>query len=285
MPNHFHFFVQIKAENELIKTDTFINKTTVFEHLVTLKTSNWCIKKQLIMKNEIKFAIENLRLKAEELMIKTRSTNPSAYQSVNITEVEILKLIHELEVHQIELKMQNEEIALAKNQAEIVSEKYIGLYDFAPSGYFTLSKEGQIIELNLSGSLMLGKERSLLKNSSFIYYIATDTKEIFNNFLEKIFINNTKETCEVAISTYGKSPIYVHLTGIATKDDTNCIINAIDITERKQSEQELLEKMEELLRFQNLTVGRELAMIELKKEVNELLKKLGQEEKYVIVNE
>ena len=237
------------------------------------------------MKNEIKFAIENLRLKAEELMIKTRSTNPSAYQSVNITEVEILKLIHELEVHQIELKMQNEEIALAKNQAEIVSEKYIGLYDFAPSGYFTLSKEGQIIELNLNGSLMLGKERSLLKNSSFIYYIANDTREIFNNFLDRIFITNTKETCEVVISTYGKSPVYAHLTGISTQNEANCLITAVDITERKQSEQEMLEKMEELLRFHSLTVGREIAMIELKKEVNELLNKLGEEKKYVIVNE
>ena len=236
------------------------------------------------MKEEIKFAIENLRQKAEELMIKTRSTSSYAHQSINISEVEILKLIHELEVHQIELKMQNEEIALAKNHAEAVSEKYIGLYDFAPSGYFTLSKEGRIFELNLSGSLMLGRERSHLKNNSFLYYVSSDTREIFVNFLDKLFSSYIIETCEVAISLYGKSPIYVHLTGIATQVEANCFITAVDITERKKSEEELHQKIDELLRFHNLTVGRELAMIELKKEVNEMLKNLGQEEKYVIVH-
>ena len=58
---------------------------------------------------------------------------------------------------------------------------------------------------------------------------------------------------------------------------------AFDITDRKHIEKELKVKMNELQRFQNLTVGRELKMIELKKEVNELLKKSGLEEKYKIV--
>jgi hypothetical protein len=55
------------------------------------------------------------------------------------SEVTTLKLIHELEVHQIELEMQNEELLLAKEQAE----QAIKLYDYAPSGYFTLSQDGK----------------------------------------------------------------------------------------------------------------------------------------------
>jgi ribosome assembly protein YihI (activator of Der GTPase) len=61
------------------------------------------------------------------------------------------------------------------------------------------------------------------------------------------------------------------------------VISFVDITERKQAEQALLAKMDELERFQKLTVGRELTMVEIKKEVNSLLKKLGMDEKYRIV--
>jgi PAS domain S-box-containing protein len=57
----------------------------------------------------------------------------------------------------------------------------------------------------------------------------------------------------------------------------------IDITDRKRMEDALKSKMHELQRFQDLTVGRELRMIELKKEINELLKQMGKEEKYKIV--
>ncbi|MFZ4401010.1 MAG: PAS domain S-box protein, partial [Bacteroidales bacterium] len=61
------------------------------------------------------------------------------------------------------------------------------------------------------------------------------------------------------------------------------VINFRDISERKQDEVALKEKMEDLQRFHNISVGRELKMIELKKEVNELLKNIGKEEKYKIV--
>ena len=85
----------------------------------------------------------------------------------NFSEAEKLKLIHELEVHQIELEMQNEELLLAKLQADSAIEKYTELYDFSPSGYFTLSQDGSILDANLTGSVMLGKERSNLINTKF----------------------------------------------------------------------------------------------------------------------
>ena len=79
----------------------------------------------------------DLRQKAEKLLNnKTAKTAPQS-------EVEILKLLHELEVHQVELELQNEELLLAKEEAESVTEKYIELYDYAPSGYFTLSRESR----------------------------------------------------------------------------------------------------------------------------------------------
>src|SRR5664279_4931554 len=115
------------------------------------------------------------------------------------------KLVHELGVHQIELELQNEELTLAKEKAEVASKKYVELYDSAPSGYFTLTKSGEIIELNLSGAMMLGKERSRLKNGLFGFFVSNDTKPIFNHFLRKVFTGKAEESCEVTLSTNGKS--------------------------------------------------------------------------------
>jgi len=182
-----------------------------------------------------------LRKKAEALLKKKPSKTAS-----QLSETEILKLIHELEVHQIELELQNEELVLAKEQAiEVASQKYSELYDFAPTGYFTLSKEGKIIELNLCGSQMLGKERLLLKNSRFGFFISNDTKPIFNLFLGKVFTSKAKETCEVTLLTNANLPAYIHLTGIVTENGEQCLLTVVDITERKRAEvlmAEIIEK-------------------------------------------
>jgi len=172
---------------------------------------------------------EVLRQRAEELLKKKSSkTAPS------LSEFDMLKLLHELEVHQIELEMQNEELMIAKEQlAKTANDKYAELYDFAPTGYFTLSKEGKIIELNLSGANMLGKERSFLINGRFGLFISDDTRPIFNLFLEKVFSSKTKETCEASLSTNGNFPTTVQLTGIVTGNGEQCLVNMIDITQSK----------------------------------------------------
>jgi signal transduction histidine kinase len=160
------------------------------------------------------------------------------------SEADILKLIRELEVGKIELELQKEELMLARSAAQNAAEKYIELYDFAPSGYFTLSEEGKIIELNLYGSQMLGNERSRLKNSLFGFFVSNDTKPIFNLFLGKVFNSKAKETCEVTLSANVKLPMYVHLTGIVTVNGEHCLLAMIDISERKMLEDNLVKNKE-----------------------------------------
>ncbi len=180
-----------------------------------------------------------LRQKAEELL----KNKPSKHDS-QLSELENLKLIFELEVHQIELELQNEELRHAQAVADAAHDKYIRLYDLAPSGYYTLSRKGEIIELNLAGALMLGKDRSHLVNKHFHFFISNDTQEVFNHFLEKLFINNTKESCEVTLTTSGNQPVFVHLSGIATKGGSQCFVTAVDITIRKNAELALRKEAE-----------------------------------------
>jgi len=179
-----------------------------------------------------KFEVSILRRKAEELL-KSNQKKPG----YSLSEVEILKLIHEIEVHQIELELQNEELKLAKDRAiELASEKYAKLYDFAPSGYFTLSQEGEIIDLNIAASKILGKERVGLIKSRLGFFVSDDTKQNFNIFLKNIFASNKKETCLVTLRTNSDLPVFVHLTGISTKNNELCLLNVADITKLIEAE-------------------------------------------------
>jgi PAS domain S-box-containing protein len=219
----------------------------------------------------------NLRQKAEDLLI-----NRGLKSDLKLSDTEILKIAHELEVFQIELEMLNQEFVQTEDAAKGAVEKYTDLYDFAPSGYFTLSREGAIVELNLLASLMLGEDRSRLKNATFGFFVSDDNKAIFSQFLQKIFDTHSRENCEVTLCSNGNSTMHVYLTGNKAAKGDHCLLTMVDITERKMAEIVLNEKMDELKRFHSLIIGRELRMIELKKEVNELLRETGQEDKYLI---
>ncbi len=175
---------------------------------------------------------QNLRQKAEAL----QKMKPSHADS-SLSAIETAKLIHELEVHQIELELQNKELILARSSVQELAERYTELYDLAPSGYFTLSMEGEILNLNLCGAQFLGKERSQLTGSRFDLFISVDTRPIFNLFLDKVFQTKSKETCEVKLISNGDCPTHVLLTGISTENLEQCNVTMVDISERKRAEE------------------------------------------------
>ena len=119
-----------------------------------------------------------LRSKAEEFIKKEDHGT-----LMPVTEFDPLKLICELEIHQIELMMQNDELVRAKSEAQSLVDKYIELYDFAPSGYVTLSRSGNIEKLNLTCARMLQKERLNLLNNPFVQYVFSENKVAFWKFL------------------------------------------------------------------------------------------------------
>jgi hypothetical protein len=147
---------------------------------------------------------------------------------------EMLLLIHEMEVLQIELELQNEELMLARSIAQISSDKYHQLYDFAPSGYLTLTEEGEIIELNHCVEDLVDEKGSNIINSMFGFFISDDTKPIYNLFLQKAFESNVKECCEVTLLTRNNAAIFVKLTGIVIGNSEQCLVNVNVITEAKK---------------------------------------------------
>lgn len=167
-------------------------------------------------------------------------------QAVKISETNVLGFIREitlrkemektLKTQKIQREIQNVEINRAKQQAEFVAQKYNALYDFAPTGYFTLSYEKTILELNHSGALLLGKQRRKLIGNHFGLYITRSTLVVFNDFFENVFKNKVKQICEVLLETENNQPKYVHIEGMVESNSKQCLLNIVDITGYKQIE-------------------------------------------------
>ncbi len=178
----------------------------------------------------------NLRQKAEKLLKEKNSQNTDY-----LSEADRIKLVHELQVHQIELEMQNEELQLAKEKAKVDAEKYANLYDFAPSGYFTIDKEFKICELNFIGAKMLGKERSKLIKNNFSLFIAKDKRVVFTDFLANVLESKIKQNCEVQLTVNDKYTIFVFIEGVFAEVEQKFLLTVFDISERIQAE-ELVEE-------------------------------------------
>ena len=106
------------------------------------------------------------------------------------------RLLHELEVHKIELELQNAELRKARDELEVAVEKYTDLYDFAPVGYFSLDEQGLILEANLRAAILLGVERRQLLNRRFALFVPLAQRAGFLTFFESVFEGSEKPTWE-----------------------------------------------------------------------------------------
>jgi PAS domain-containing protein len=142
----------------------------------------------------------------------------------------VKKLLHELQVHQIELEMQNDELKQAYETAETALKKYTMMYDFAPMGYFTLDSDGSICDLNFTAAEMLDDKRFSLVNKNFKLFISEESQTAFNKFFNKVYIGKSKESCEVMLG-YDKKPLcLVYIEGIVTGDDQKCLLSVVDLS-------------------------------------------------------
>jgi PAS domain S-box-containing protein len=162
------------------------------------------------------------------------------------SEKDAKRLVHELEVHQIELEMQNAELRRAQEELELSRNKYVGLYDFAPIGYFTLDTRGLILQVNLTGAKLLGTERKLLLKKPFINFIGQAAeREIFSKHREDVLKKQGNQTCEIRLKKKNGVAFYAQLQSIAMQniDDKVCDIHTtiIDITILKNIEAALQE--------------------------------------------
>ena len=200
--------------------------------------------------------------KADALLMK-RSESTSDF-----SEADTLKLIHELEVHQIELKLQNEELLQANKKTAAVEDKFAKLYAFAPSGYYTLDDHGIIIEANLNGTNLLVKKRSSIINRSFRNFITPATKTIFDQFFKRLFKTNKTETCNVTLSASDGRQVSALLSGIVNEQPGQCLLAITDISELALANEKLQQKE---VQYKSLFENNHSVMLLINPETSEII--------------
>jgi len=176
-----------------------------------------------------------LRRRAED-RLRERSENQRSTAAVPKSDADAKRLLHELQVHQIELEMQNAELRQARDELEVALDNYTDLYDFAPSGYFTLAATGAILQANLTGATMVGIERSRLVGQSFGRLVSAEFRPAFGTFLEQVFAGQTKQAGDFEIACKGQPLRFVNIEAQCFLNGQECRAAMVDITARKAAE-------------------------------------------------
>ncbi len=167
------------------------------------------------------------------------NTNPCSRASV-----EKDSLVHDLQIHQIELEMQNEELRKAQEQLSEIVEKYSDLYDFSPVGYVTSNRSGLILEMNLTFADQLGRERASLINTPLWLNVAINDRNRIQAHLDQTFTTSEHQTIELCLRKKNDQETNVQLDSIRVITLENvavCRTSVTDISARKKAENELVQ--------------------------------------------
>ena len=160
--------------------------------------------------------------------LRRRAENTLEHNSgADINAKDLQEAVHELQVHQIELGMQNEELVRTRDNLYEIKNKYQELFDYAPVGYFIIDTDSRVLEVNHAGVRLLGKPG--IRGGSLV---------IFNDYLNQLFSSRRPQNFEVEVRADG-SRAWVHWRSkpIKNKDgNTDCILGVgQDITEQKKA--------------------------------------------------
>jgi diguanylate cyclase (GGDEF)-like protein/PAS domain S-box-containing protein len=176
----------------------------------------------------------SLRIKAERKLAQRPPTPISASTAED--------LLHELQVHQIQLEMQNETLHQAQMRLAESHDRYVELYDFSPVGYLTLTGEGMISQINPTGAELLGQAREKLLKRRFNYFLLPECHELMDGLVKGSRQQDERQLAEVALKRFDGSVFQAELRcrRMTPRQGPPVLHVAItDISARKQAEQQL----------------------------------------------
>jgi two-component system, cell cycle sensor histidine kinase and response regulator CckA len=194
---------------------------------------------------------DDLRRRAEETAAQRAPEKP---HNLGVLQPAMTRqLLHELQVHQIELEMQNEELRLAQEALGASQAQYFDLFDLAPVGYLTLSEQGLILEANLAASKLLGLARGALVRQPLSRFVVSEDQDSYYRHRKRLLEGGAPQACELRLAKKDGVLLWVQLEAIVTQDaDGSSICRTVvsDIGERKRvdAEQARLEEQRRQLR-------------------------------------
>lgn len=170
---------------------------------------------------------DELRRRAESLLQAQSAGSPDTATSQ--------QLLHEVQVHQIELEFQNEELQQAQARAEAALKHFFDFYEFSPLAFLTVGRDGAISRVNLAGARLFGLDRSGLIGRRFGVFVAEAARPAFVDFLQGMIAGEAGRNCELALVIDGRSSCVVQISATLTPDREECHIVVVDVTERQQA--------------------------------------------------
>ena len=178
---------------------------------------------------------KKLRASAEKLLATTRR------EVAEMPVDDVQKLVHELQVHQIELEMQNDELRQTQLELEAARERLLLPYDAAPVGFLALDVRGVILEANLAAARLLNFDRLKLSGQKMTQFIAPESQDIFYLSRRQLLNTAEKQTCELQLLRAGGSPVIVRLEmvldNVGLEPGSRCLVMVSEITEQKRAEE------------------------------------------------
>jgi len=185
-------------------------------------------------------AVRALRRRAETIVLGKAASLPACIDALSPAEVH--QMLHELQVHQIELELQNEELRRAQVELDAARARYFDLYDLAPVGYCSLSEAGLILEANFTAATLLGTARGALVNQPISRFILKESQDGFYLYHKRLVASGEPQACELQMQKLAGASFWARLeTAIAREADGAPVWHVVltDISERKQTEARL----------------------------------------------
>lgn len=181
--------------------------------------------------------VTELRRQAEE---RLRTTNRDI-AAMPVKDVQ--QLVHEQQVFQIELEMQNEELRRAQIELQAARDRYIDLYDFSPAGHLMLDRNGTIVEANLRAGMLLGLNRNELIQQPLARFIVSEDQDRWYRHVQEVLKAGTRQTCELRLRKMSGVSCCLYLESLAVHEEpgriTHWRTSLLDVSDRKRAEQEL----------------------------------------------
>ncbi len=172
-----------------------------------------------------------------EAQLKRQRKNPKAPPARPVLAADAERQCHELQVHQVELEMQNIALQKVRDELELALGDYTDLYDFAPVGYFTLAADSTIQQANLTGASLVGIDRSRLLGRCFDQlFTAAGPRSVFRAFLRQVFAGQTKQSGDFELLHPGQPPRAINIKAQRSLFGDTCRIAVVDVTEHKKVE-------------------------------------------------
>lgn len=149
-------------------------------------------------------------------------------------------LMHELQVHQAELSIQNDELRRIQLDLETARDLYSDLYNFAPVGYCTLDRKGLILEANQTLAALLVVERKRLIKKKLSDFISREDQDRYYLHRQQTFEDQQSHVIDLQMVIHTGETLFVQLeSAIDHQDKSRIRVIISDITERKGVEREL----------------------------------------------